>query len=1026
MISQKKKINCFYESYVYYQYKFNKKYTDQTLYLINKEWFNKWKNFNYNNLEKYFEKNKIISQSDFNGVFNLVEKYIILKNEPGMIMNLDIIETFNSFLNDGNINDPFNLVVDSTKKKYYKIPQTLWHLLSENYGEDYKLPSFYSEQTPYEIFFYDENKHCLLEGKIYLNSNNKDIRKRIVKISQADRLNGINNNIKIQDIKIEFKQELYKNKYIKVYINGAKKKIQNEYQSLMDSKNSEELSKLMSYSNKKEDTSSSNYSNSNKDSQNIQVKNNYYNNIASLNNNKNELENSKKNIVKLKKRIFKSTSQNNVIIKKNVPNEIEKKSQFLPLNINPNLIPFQRPSYIKQFIVPKKIREQKNINNDINHLNLGQFSYMNSVLQILSNIKSLKDYFLNKHYEREININSSSKGEIAKAFYDVLNEIWNKNNSNIEILSYNLNKTIMKYNQLYDNNINKDPLIFLINLLGYLSDDLSQAEKLDKPLDEYEKEPNVRWKLYKRINKSKIFDLFYGMIKNEKNCLNIDCKHSQFGFDIFNVSYLFLNESEFTLNKKFLNNNIIIVNCYIVLYPFNNFNKCVCIQYPIEENSYENIIINQIIDFVKKITKIKSFNVRFDDLINNKNEIIELSGNEFLIKKKNKNEKIDIFFYQNKIEKSNFKKSEDLYNYLIKERENIFNFYYVEKLKRKKKLVNIINKNNNDNNKEKNDFSEFLLSNFKISNSQIERIGTQQLFHFNENETLNDLYLSICSTFKNLLDEKQVSMFKSEMIPYENFNQSTQNYIIEDYNKIKWPFLISYRLQDYYQGKYDKNILIPNNDITFNTFLRKIKEIDPCMKQFASLNLDIFWIEKNNKMIDQLNNLSNMNIIVFNFFEGYRNNQIKLNQFSNYLCLKDLINFYQSKEILLNENIVCEQCEQLVYIKTTYLEIPKVFIFQLSRIKNGKVNKTFVDFDLTFNSKNYFPNLMKNEKYELIGIIYYYNSSLNDNHYYSAYKNSFSGRWIKYNNNQIIHINEDELKNENVYALIYQQNNLNI
>ena len=69
---------------------------------------------------------------------------------------------------------------------------------------------------------------------------------------------------------------------------------------------------------------------------------------------------------------------------------------------------------------------------------------------------------------------------------------------------------------------------------------------------------------------------------------------------------------------------------------------------------------------------------------------------------------------------------------------------------------------------------------------------------------------------------------------------------------------------------------------------------------------------------------------------------------------------------------------------------------------------------------------MKNEKYELIGIIYYYNSSLNDNHYNYAYKNSFSGRWIKYNNNQIIHINEDELKNENVYALIYQQNNLNI
>ena len=124
------------------------------------------------------------------------------------------------------------------------------------------------------------------------------------------------------------------------------------------------------------------------------------------------------------------------------------------------------------------------------------------------------------------------------------------------------------------------------------------------------------------------------MNKNEKNCLNIDCKYSRFGFDIFNITHLHLKCPQFILKEKYFCNKIIIVNCYIVLYPFNNFNKCICIQYPIQENSYQNIKMNQIIDFIKKITKINSFIVRLDELNNDKNDIIELSGNEYLSKKK--------------------------------------------------------------------------------------------------------------------------------------------------------------------------------------------------------------------------------------------------------------------------------------------------------------------------------------------------------------------------------------------------------
>ena len=896
-MSSQEKSRYFYEALIYFQFKKTGYNKNQTLFLINADWIEKWKKFNYNNLEKYFLNYKIQNQKQYNYVFDLAQKDITFENNPGMIINLDIIEDFNTFFNDGNINDPFNYVVDKNNKKYLKIPKDLWNLFSENYGEDYELSSFFSEQTPYKIMFCNEKKVILEEGKIYLNSNNyKDISNRIYNIIQAGRLKSINklNNFSSQDVTIEKKQDYNKKIYFKVYIKGATKKNKNEFEILIDSKNEEEISKIM---NNKDTIENSISSNSNKDNLNIQIKFNNQNNDKNSNfylNKNNELENSKfsnKNHIHKIKKMLKSTSQNNVIVKKKnqIEEEIDEKTQKIQVNIIPNQMVYKN----KRIIITKNIREQRNLYGIIGLMNLGNSCYMNSVIQILSNIKSLRDYFLSKNYERDININSDSKGEIAKAFYDLLNEIWTEKNQKKEIFPYKFKNIICKYNPLYNNNFGQDAIQFLIFFLSYLSDDLSQGEKLDKPLNEYEKTQKKRWELYKKINKSKIFDLFFGMNKNEKNCLNLDCKYSRFGFDIFNITHLHLKCPQFILKEKYFFNKIITVNCYIVLYPFNNFNKCICIQYPIQENSYQNIKMNQIIDFIKKITRINSFIVRFDELNNDKNDIIELSGNEYLSKKKNKDEDIKIYFYQNKIEKMNFKNSLDLYDSLLKEKETIFNYYYVENLKTN---LNIPQNNNiklNNKNIINNGFSEFLLTNFKISNNKIQRVGTQQLFRFKEDYSLKELYLSICSTFRNILEKNQIESFSNEKIPFsENKLIELKEFIFEKYNQIKYPFLISYRLQN---NDNDNNILIPNDEIIFKSFLGNFKEIDPFMKQFSSLNLDIFWIEKNNKMLNELDNLFDYQ--VFNFFNDYiSHNHIKIikHQKKN-LRLKDLIDFYQAK-----------------------------------------------------------------------------------------------------------------------------------
>ena len=213
----------------------------------------------------------------------------------------------------------------------------------------------------------------------------------------------------------------------------------------------------------------------------------------------------------------------------------------------------------------------------------------------------------------------------------------------------------------------------------------------------------------------------------------------------------------------------------------------------------------------------------------------------------------------------NFKNSLDLYDSLLKEKETIFNYYYVENLKTN---LNIPQNNNiklNNKNIINNGFSEFLLTNFKISNNKIQRVGTQQLFRFKEDYSLKELYLSICSTFRNILEKNQIECFSNEIIPFsENKLIELKEFIFEKYNQIKYPFLISYRLQN---NDNDNNILIPNDEIIFKSFLGNFKEIDPFMKQFSSLNLDIFWIEKNNKMLNELDNLFDCQ--VFNFFNDY-------------------------------------------------------------------------------------------------------------------------------------------------------------
>ena len=979
----KEKQNYFYESYMYYQY-FNNKNTyknKESEYLININWIDKWKNFNYSNLKnKYFSKYKISTQNDYNYLFNKAKEDIQLINDPGIISNFEIIESLDSFLNDDDETDHFNLVVDISKKNYMKIPQSLFKLFQKHYSIDIILPAYYSEQRKYNIYFFDEKNNLLDKGKIYLNKNKiSNFSKRLINIIKIGKLNIKTNNIKENDLIITFdynKEECF------VTIKGGKKG-----KNKMNEKE-KSLNQITSPEN----------------SQNLdKSQNSTSEELSKKNSKKMEKSISTLNIMKRDEVIYNKTDINNEII------------------------------HISQ----KEITEYKD--GIIGLMNLGNSCYMNSVIQVLSNIKVFRNYFLNKEFINDLNyFNSDYKGEIAKQFYYLLYKIWNNSHNSDKIINpKDFKDTFGKYNNQFNNTQSHDAIEFLIILLNCLQEDLLKGKNLSKPFNEYENTKNVRWELYNTINKSIIFDLFYGMHKMETNCLFLNCLYKKFYYEIFNVLHLPLHGPEFSFNKNELRNyKFYYINCYIVLYPFDL--KCVCIKFPIEQRLFTSVINDEIIQFIKIITDIENFKVKFDELNNNQNEINELVNSDFLWKKKNANNEINIYFYS--YDTFNNLKSNDLLNKLENNKINIRNYFHLEYLKKKNNIKpNIIRDNKDKSSIKKKELPFFYITNFVLTKNNkyyIQRIGTQQIIKFNQKDKIINLYQEICKLFEINYDytKEKISLNTFNIIKDDSLHKNLKKYnVIDDikqnYDTLNIPFIISIRINNFNNSI---NIPIPYNSNMsleeFKNFL--LQDLELYTKDISKLSLDIFYIEKNNENIIKLNNIKDC--YIFNFLEDNKELNIRskkvipMQKNKNYLTLKHLFNFYQIGELYLKKDITCDYCEQEVYSKISFEKIPKILIIHLQRTENLKINKNYVDFDFSISSKNYFHGIsedLQNIQYELISIIYFYGNTPNDGHYNCVCKNSMDNKWYKFNDNEIFIMNENELKNENAYALIYQQNN---
>ena len=202
--------------------------------------------------------------------------------------------------------------------------------------------------------------------------------------------------------------------------------------------------------------------------------------------------------------------------------------------------------------------------------NIGNSSYINSIIQCLSNTPELMYYYISGLYKKDIKISEVKKkgyvpGKLSEEFANLLSQMWieNKKITNPQNIKYSM----ADLNYEFNNNNQQDSSEFLISLLNFLHDEINR-EKIksgsvfyEPPKGENETVISASqrfWNLFRRKNNSIIIDLFYGQIKNLSRCLS--CGNSVTSFEVFNILPL-----EIPTLKKI---NVLLV-------PSNNIKKTI-------------------------------------------------------------------------------------------------------------------------------------------------------------------------------------------------------------------------------------------------------------------------------------------------------------------------------------------------------------------------------------------------------------------------------------------------------------------
>ena len=365
-----------------------------------------------------------------------------------------------------------------------------------------------------------------------LNKNNNDLKKLNEEyINKKNELNKIKNDIN------ELKEELKKMNQTKIELTKSNQVLQAKLDELTSKKNV--IEKIDKELKQKEDELKT-----------------YINNI----------EKSKKELLKYEEQY----TQKKIEIKK-LESEYEKKVESLTQK-EKQIIIKNKELIFKENELNKKFKEltEKNTPILIGLNNIGATCYMNASLQCLSNTKKLTDYFL-KHYKYNPNQLMSNE------YYEVLKNLWNKDNNNKSYSPNSFKDVLSKLNPLFAGiaaNDSKDLINFLLerfhqelNKVNKIIDDNNEISMLDQTNEQ--SMLKLFLEEFKQKFNSPISNLMYGILETKTQCQG--CNIIKFNFQIYSflefplqkVNEFFFNKGKrplFTMNGK--NPDIDLYECF--------------------------------------------------------------------------------------------------------------------------------------------------------------------------------------------------------------------------------------------------------------------------------------------------------------------------------------------------------------------------------------------------------------------------------------------------------------------------------
>ena len=247
-----------------------------------------------------------------------------------------------------------------------------------------------------------------------------------------------------------------------------------------------------------------------------------------------------------------------------------------PFLIGNNNLNIQNNTYQNQygkknnFINNSKKGHKKLINDFKNPPLIGLFNisstcYMNAPLQCLSNIKPLTNYFLyNKELYLEIPKYSEEK-KIAKAYSDVIYNLWDENNNKKEFNPSYFIEILNKEDKRFEAFKANDAKDFILFLYSKMHKELNRKNK-NEQVEEFKSDgtdPEVEYfkckNNFESRNKSIISDTFYFDQVKIKKCLK--CKTLIYKFSMYNI-LLFPLESVRLFKQKDKTVNVNIFDCF--------------------------------------------------------------------------------------------------------------------------------------------------------------------------------------------------------------------------------------------------------------------------------------------------------------------------------------------------------------------------------------------------------------------------------------------------------------------------------